>query len=112
MGKEKGTWELRVKNILYSIENKKEQEQILEILHKYEEKIPDGKLKNLFQKMFLKRKKDYYSKVDYLIDDILEGNIDIATKKILAAMLIEIKKVVESNEKSFWDRLFSIFEGS
>ena len=112
MGKEKANWELTLKNILYFIEDQKEQEKVINILIKYEQKIPDGKIKNYFQKLGLNSKKDYYSKIDYLVDDILEGKLDDETRKILNEMLNELKPTVEKAEKTFWERLISIIRGS
>lgn len=112
MSKEKANWEVTLKNILYYIDNEKEQQKVLDILSKYEAKIQDGKIKNLFQKYIFKTKKDYYEKVDYLIEDILDGKWDSNTKKILSDMLSELKPTIEKAEKTFWDRLISIFKGS
>ena len=112
MGKEHASWEITLKNILYYIEDEKEQQKVIEILTKYEEKIQDNRFKNCFQKLILNTKKDYYAKVDYLIADILEGKWEPNIKHILADMLLELKPDVEKAEKTFWDRLISIFKGS
>ena len=97
---------------MYFIEDQKEQEKVINILIKYEEKIPDGKIKNYFQRLVLNSKKDYYAKVDHLVDDILEGKLDNETRKILNEMLNELKPTVEKAEKTFWERLISIIRGS
>lgn len=112
MGKEQANWEITLKNILYYIEDENEQQKVIDILIKYEKKIEDNRIKNSFQKIFYKSKKDYYSKVDFLIKDILDGKWDFNTKQILADMLLELKPNVEKAEKTFWDRLISIFKGS
>lgn len=112
MGREQANWEITLKNILYYIEDETEQQKVIDILIKYEKKIEDNKIKNCFQKVIYQSKKDYYSKVDFLIKDILDGKWDSNTKKILANMLLELKPNVEKAEKTFWDRLISIFRGS
>ena len=111
MSKEKANWEMTLKNILYFIDDSKEQEKVISILIKYESKIEDNKIKNIIQKHILNSKKDYYDKVNYLVDDILEGKLDTKTKVVLSEMLNELKPSVEKAEKSFWDRLSSIFRG-
>ena len=85
--KEKANWELTLKNILYYIEDTKEQEKMIGILNKYNDMLPDGKIKDSIQKFFLNSKKSYYDKVDYLIDDILNGKNDDGRKKILSECL-------------------------
>ena len=112
MRKEKAKWEVTLKNILYYIEDEKEQQKVLEILSKYEKQLSDNKIKNFFQKLIFSTKTDYYSKVDYLVDDILDGKWDKETKKILNSMLSELKPTVEKAEKNFWERLLVIFQGT
>lgn len=102
---------MTLKNILYYVDEN-DQQRVLDILVKYEEKIPDNKIKNFIQKIILKSKKDYYSKVDYLVDDILDGKLDDKTKNILNDLLLELKPDIEKAEKTFWERLISIFQGS
>lgn len=111
MGKEKANWEMTLKNILYYV-NESDQQSVLDILIKYEEKLPDSRIKDCIQKFILKSKKDYYSKVDYLVDDILDGKFDDNTRKILNQLILELKPKIEKAEKSFWERLVSIFQGS
>lgn len=111
MGKEKANWEMTLKNILYYVDEN-DQQRVLDILVKYEEKIPDNKIKNFIQKIILKSKKDYYSKVDYLVDDILDGKFDNNTRKVLNQLILELKPDIEKAEKTFWERLISIFQGS
>lgn len=112
MNKEKAKWEVTLKNILYYIDDEKEQQKVLEILGRYEAKLLDNKLKNFFQKIIFSTKTDYYSKVDYLVDDILDGRWNVEIKKILNNMLAELKPAVEKAEKNFWERLVNIFQGS
>lgn len=111
MGKEKANWEMTLKNILYYVDEN-DQQRVLDILVKYEEKIPDNKIKNFIQKIILKSKKDYHSKVDYLVDDILDGKFDNNTRKVLNQLILELKPDIEKAEKTFWERLISIFQGS
>lgn len=109
---EKASWELTLKNILYYIEDPAEQEKMLGILNKYNDMLPDGKFKDAVQKFFLKGKKTYYEKVDYLIDDILSGKGDKDRNKILSKMLADMKPVVEQAERTFWDKLMDLFKWS
>lgn len=111
MGKEKANWEMTLKNILYYVDEN-DQQRVLDILVKYEKKITDSKLKDCFQKIIFHTKKDYYSKVDLLVHDILEGKLDDKTKNILNDLLLELKPDIEKAEKTFWERLISIFQGS
>ena len=108
MSKEKAQWEVTLKNILYYVDEN-EQDKVLEILKKYEEKIPDNRIKNFLQKKILNSKKDYYSKVDYLVDDILEGKLDDNTKKVLNELLNELQPPIKKAEENFWQRLLKIF---
>lgn len=109
---EKASWELTLKNILYYVEDTNDQEEMLGILNKYNDKLPDGKLKDSAQKFFYKHKKSYYEKVDFLIDDILSGKGDKKRNEVLSQMLQEIKPTVEKAEKSFWDKLTDLFKWS
>jgi hypothetical protein len=110
--KEKANWELTLKNILYYIEDPAEQNKMIGILNKYNEMLPDGKFKDAVQRFFLKGKKTYYEKVDYLIDDILTGKGDKERNKVLSQMLIEMQPVVEQAERTFWDKLIDLFKWS
>lgn len=110
--KEKANWELTLKNILYYIEDPTEQEKMLGILNKYNDMLPDGKLKDAVQRFFQKGKKTYYEKVDYLIKDILTGKGDKERNKVLSQMLAEMQPVVEQAERTFWDKLIDLFKWS
>lgn len=95
--KEKAKWEVTLKNILYYVDDAKEQDRMLDILKKYNDRLPDGKLKDGFQNLILKSKKDYYDKVDHLVDDILSGKLDNEKKKVLSEMLSELQPIVEKS---------------
>lgn len=111
--KEKANLELTLKNLLYCVDDANEQNKMISILEEYNDKLPDGKVKDWLQKLFLKMtKKDYYSKVDYLVDDILSGKLDNEKKKIIYEMLNKLQPVVEKAEKSFWDKLCDLFKWS
>lgn len=109
--KDKAKWEVTLKNILYFV-NENDRENMLKILNKYNDQLPDGKFKDLIQKTILNTKKSYYEKVDFLIDDILKGGTDIERKKVLSQLLDEIKPTVEKAEKNFWDKLKDLFKWS
>ncbi len=109
---EKANWEVTLKNILYYIEDSTEQDKMLGILIKYNNELPDGKVKDSIQNFILSKKKDYYDKVDYLIKDILNGKGDKKRNKVLSQMLAEMKPVVEQAERSFWDKLIDLFKWS
>lgn len=111
MGKEKASLELTLKNILYYVPESKHTE-IINILRKYEEKIPDSKLKNLIQKIVLKRHNDYYEQVDLLVKDILEGKLNKETKKVISDLVDALKPYVEEAERTFWDKLKDLFSWS
>ena len=108
----KAQWEVTLKNILYYVEDSTEQDKMLGILKKYNDQLPDGKLKDTWEKIILSTKKSYYDKVDYLISDILSGKLDNEKRRILSAMLNEIKPIVEHAERTFWDKLCALFRWS
>lgn len=110
--KEKANWELTLKNILYFVEDESDREEMLCILEKYNERLPDGKIRDKFQKYILSKKKTYYEKVDYLVDDLLSGGKEQDRKKVLSDLLDEIKPAVEKAERSFWDKLKDLFKWS
>lgn len=110
--KDKANWELTLKNILYYVDDSAEQDKMVGILNKYNEMLPDGKLKDAVQRFILSKKKSYYDKVDYLINDILNGKCDDERKKVLSQMLDEIKPIVEKAERTFWDKLRDLFKWS
>ncbi len=112
--KEKASVEATLKNILYFVEDKKDQEQMIEILNKYNDKLPDGAFKDKIQNFLLKSKKDYYEKVDFLVNDILNGSkkSDKDIKNIISEMLNEIKNTLEKAERTFWDKLCDLFKWS
>lgn len=107
--KEKAQWEATLKNILYFVDDPTKQETLLEILNKYNDMLPDGKLRDRFQTYLLSKKKDYYDKVDFLISDILNGKSDNTRNRVLQNLLNEIKPIVEQAEKTFWDNLLGLF---
>ena len=110
--KDKANWELTLKNILYYIENPADQDKMIDILNKYNDMLPDGKLKDAVQKFLLKGKKTYYEKVDFLINDILNGKGDNERKKVLSQMLLEMQPIVEQAERTFWNKLMDLFKWS
>ena len=110
--KEKARLELTIKNILYYIEDETEQAKMIEILMRFESQLKDTKLKNIFDKWILSSKKNYYDKVDHLVDDILGGKIENDDKKIINNMLNEIKPAVEKAEKNLWEKLLRLFDWS
>ena len=112
-GKQKAKWEVALKEILYFVEDPTEQDRMVEILKKYNDKLPDSKIKDAYQKLILNTKRDYYDKVNYLIDDILNGNkADNNINKVVTELLNEIKPIVEKAEKTFWDKLYDLFTWS
>lgn len=110
--KDKAHWEMTLKNILYFVDDVDDQKNMIDILIKYNDQLPDGKLKDKFQKLILNGKKSYFDKVDYLVSDILNGGDDCERKKILSELLDEIKPTVEKAERNFWDKLKDLFKWS
>ncbi len=78
----------------------------------FNDMLPDGKFKDAVQRFFLKGKKTYYEKVNYLIEDILTGKGDKERNKVLSQMLTEMQPVVEQAERTFWDKLIDLFKWS
>ena len=57
--------------------------------------------------------KDYYDKVDYLIDDILHGGkSENDRNRIITDLLNEIKPTVEKAERTMWDKICDLFKWS
>ena len=110
--KEKLRLELQIKQILYYVENKTEQEKMIAILEKYNDKMPDSKLKDFFDKWVKKTKKDYFDKVDFLLKDIFDGKIENSDKKLINEMLKEMQPIVEKAEKTIWDKFLDLFSWS
>ena len=52
--KQKAQWEVALKQILYFVEEPEEQNRMVEILKKYNDQLPDGKLRDGLQKLILK----------------------------------------------------------
>lgn len=110
--KEKANYELTLKNLLYFVTDEIEQNKMIAILNEYNDQLPDGRIRDLFQKLIYNTKKDYYAKVDYLVDDILGGKMDAEKKKVLSQLVEKLKPTVEHAERSFWDKLCDLFKWS
>lgn len=111
---EKAKIEATLKNILYFVEDEKDQEKMIEILKKYNHMLPDGRFKDGLQKLIFRLKKNYYDQVDCLVKDILNcpTKDDEKVNKIILDMLKEIKSTLEKAERTFWDRLCDLFKWS
>ena len=95
MSKEKYQIEATLKNILYFVDDVNEQNRMIWL-----------------QKQLYKTKGDYYAKVDFLVDDLLnEKNIKNHKDKI-NQMIQELKPIVEKGEKSFWEKFCNLFNWS
>ena len=110
--KEKAQLETQIKNILYFVEDNSEQQKMIGILTKTCDQLPDGKLKDGFQKFIYSTKTTYYEKVDYLVRDILNSIWDDNTKAIISRMIDEIQPVAEKAERTIWDKLRDYFKWS
>lgn len=111
--KQKAKWEVALKEILYFVEEPEEQNRMVEVLKKYNDQLPDSKLRDGLQKLILNAKKDYYDKVDYLIDDILHGGkSENDRNRIITDLLNEIKPTVEKAERTMWDKICDLFKWS
>jgi NADPH-dependent glutamate synthase beta subunit-like oxidoreductase len=110
--KEKKQLEVQIKQILYFVENKTEQGKMIAILEEYNNKIPDGGLKDKIQKWIGKTKKDYFDKVDFLVGDIFDGNLGVNEKKIIKEMIGKIRQIIEQAEKSLWEKFINLFNWS
>lgn len=83
---------------------------MISTLKKYNDKIPNGKIKDKVQSFILNHKKDYYEKVDYLISDILNGKKDENRFSIISEMLNELQPILEQAERTFLDKLRDLFK--
>jgi len=110
--KEKKQLEVQIKQILYFVENKTEQGKMIAILEEYNNKIPDGGLKDKIQKWIGKTKKDYFDKADFLVGDIFDGNLGVNEKKIIKEMIGKIRPIIEQAEKSLWEKFINLFNWS
>lgn len=104
--------ELTVKNILYYVEDKVEQERMLQILEEYNNKLPDSKFKDFLDKIVYKSKKDYFDKIDHLISDIFDRSLNNEEKNIVKQMLNAIKPTIKKAESTIWDKLMKLFDWS
>lgn len=110
--KEKKQLELQIKQILYFVEKKEEQDKMINLLTEYNDKLPDGKFKDGFQKWALKFKNDYYDRVDHLVGDIFDGTITNNDKKIIQELLQKIRPVIEEAEKNLWQKFVDLMNWS
>lgn len=106
---EKAQFELDLKNILYLIEDTQEQGAMIAILEKYNDSMPDGKIKDALQKAYYKiAKNNYYAKVDFLIKDILNGKGDRETRKKIPELLKELRPSIEAGQKKWYEKLIGL----
>ena len=110
--KEKKQLEVSIKNILYFVEGKNEQDKMIAILDKYNAKMPDPKIKDWFDKIIRKSKRDYYEIVDFLIKDIFDGNITNERRKLIIEMLSELHPIVETAQRTIWGKFIDLFKWS
>ena len=111
--KDKANMDLVLKNILYYIEDEQEQARVIAILERYNDELPDGKVKDRIQKAYCKvAKRSYYEKVDFLINDILNGKDTKEVKTKVKEMINELKPSVEVAQKSWWEKLIGLGEWS
>lgn len=95
--------------ILYFVEDESEQEKMISILKKYNEQLKDSKIKEIIDYIMIKKKKNYYDLVEYLIKDIFDGKMSDNKKKAIYSMLDEIQPIVEKAERSTWDKIRDYF---
>lgn len=110
--KERKKVEVTLKNILYFIDDESEQNRVIEALKRCENKMNDSKIKNKIDKFLMMLKKDYYSIVDFLVDDILSGDINSSEKKAIYELIDELSPSIESGKKCFLEKLKNLFDWS
>jgi len=110
--KEKSRLKLRIMNMLYYLDDVKEQDKMISILVTYNSKFRDTKFKDLIDKIIMSTKKDYFEKVDYLLKDIFEDDFGASDKQIITNMLNEIKPIIEKAQRTLWDQFTDLFKWS
>lgn len=110
--KEKYQIEATLKNLLYFVEDKQEQDRMISVLEKYNGLMPDNKVADWLQKQWYKTKNDYYSKVDFLVNDMLDSKSIKQNKDKIKLMMQELESTIIIAEKSFWDKLCDLFKWS
>lgn len=106
---------MKYKGKLYSllclVEDENKQKQVIDLLSRYEQKIPDSKIKDALQKMLRKNKK-YDSLCDSYVNDLLDNRLDANTRNILANLLEELRSIVENDSKNWWDTFIDWFKNA
>ncbi|OPZ24660.1 MAG: hypothetical protein BWZ03_00019 [bacterium ADurb.BinA186] len=97
--------------LIGGVEDKGVQEKIVQELEATEAKFPDGKLKDAWQRL-LRKHKDYYKKVDLLVDDILENELTDSQRTAIVEMLSKLRGLVEEPRKSWWDTVIGWFNNA
>lgn len=103
--------EATLEGILYFV-SEDEQDSMLAIVKKYNDRLPDSKIKDKWESIIFNIKKDYYSKMEALIKDIIDSKYDTNNKKIISEMLDELQPGIEHGQKSFWNKLKDLFKWS
>ena len=85
---------------------------MLNILEKYNKKLPDSKFKDFFDRIIYKSKKDYFDKIDNLISDIFDRSLTKVERSIVKEMLNEIKPSLQNAENNYWNKLIKLFDWS
>lgn len=103
MDKERLQIKTKLLNFLAFIDDSNKQQEIINLLMQYEEKIPDGRLIDTFQKIKRKRM-DYYSLCEDLVDDLLDKKMNVKSREILSSLLNKLTPVIENEPKKWWGR--------
>lgn len=108
---EKFKYKANLYNLLCLVEDQQKQKQVLDLLSRYEAKIPDPKLKNEIQKLFRKNK-TYEELCESYVEDMLEGKLNDSTKLVISQLLVELRNLIENEPKNWWDKFIGWFKNS
>jgi len=109
--KEKKMFELDIKKIIYPIEKKELQEQVITILRQFELSVYEIGLKRWLDKILYSTKHDYYDKVDFILKDIFEERLKRTEISSIKKLINELQQAAIGIKRSN-DDLDTIFRGS
>ncbi len=110
--KERSRLKLDFLNILFYIDDKETQDEILKKLAACNENIPDNKVKNFVDKILLSTKKSYYDKVEFFLSDIFEKDFTENDRKVVSDLFDEIKPSFEEAKERLWQKIVNLFDWS
>ena len=107
--KERMQIKAKLLNYLAYVDDNQKQNKIIQLLQKYEQKLPDGKLIDSLQKMKRKRM-NYYSLCEDLVNDLLDKGITNNSRAVLNDLIDELTPLVANEPKNWWEQFVDWFK--